>query len=467
MRSVIPYILLFSWGSHVLASGIYESQVLPYDTSNIPSRLLENANAVIRDSEKIFRLESPDRATLTERYAITILNRNGSSYADFNEVYGTFSRIGKLRATLYDSHGRIIDKIRPDDFEDYSIASGYTLYDDSRRIHYNPLGYSYPYTIEYSFKVDYNGLLDIPDWSPVPGFGISTEKSSYAIHVAAGLHIKYLELNLDFKVRINEPEGYTEYLWQAADLQAIEPEPYSPPAQEYIPMVLAAPVEFEMDGYAGTMGSWEEFGAWQAKLLEGRNELPEETVRKIHDLTSGMDDKREITREVYKYLQSRTRYISIQEGIGGWQPFPAETVDRLGYGDCKALANYCRSLLAAAGIESFYTKVRAGRYETGLRREFVSNQSNHIILCVPLDQDTIWLECTNQKNPPGYIGHFTDNRNAMIITGEGGAIVRTRRYEQAENCQYRSATVNLNPLVLPTSGWKDSRTSWKAMRSPK
>ncbi len=38
-------------------------------------------------------------------------------------------------------------------------------------------------------------------------------------------------------------------------------------------------------------------------------------------------------------MQGKTHYISIQVGIGGYQPFLASDVDRLNYGDCKALVN--------------------------------------------------------------------------------------------------------------------------------
>jgi hypothetical protein len=75
------------------------------------------------------------------------------------------------------------------------------------------------------------------------------------------------------------------------------------------------------------------------------------------DLVKGFDDPVEKVRTLYNYMQQRTRYVSIQVGIGGWQPFLASVVDEKGYGDCKALAHYMKSILDAVGIRSVYTLV--------------------------------------------------------------------------------------------------------------
>src|SRR3546814_15272406 len=82
----------------------------------------------------------------------------------------------------------------------------------------------------------------------------------------------------------------------------------------------------------------------------------------------------------------------------------AEEVDRLSYGDCKGLANYTQALLEVVGIPSVYTEVNAGDHQRSYLPDFASfGQGNHIILCVPLDGDTTWLECTSKETPFGYL----------------------------------------------------------------
>ncbi len=85
------------------------------------------------------------------------------------------------------------------------------------------------------------------------------------------------------------------------------------------------------------MDSWTNFGAWIISLNKGRSVLPEETKKKLHSLTDGLKTTEEKVKVVYEYMQNRTRYVSIQLGIGGFQPFEASVVDQTGYGDCSGI----------------------------------------------------------------------------------------------------------------------------------
>src|SRR5690554_7717907 len=103
----------------------------------------------------------------------------------------------------------------------------------------------------------------------------------------------------------------------------------------------------------------------------------------MRKLVENESDTRKKAEKIYKYVQDRTRYVSIQLGIGGWKPMNAKDVDRLGYGDCKALANYTKALLDAVDSPSYYSIIHNSPTKRDVTQDFVSMQGNHGILAIP------------------------------------------------------------------------------------
>jgi hypothetical protein len=130
----------------------------------------------------------------------------------------------------------------------------------------------------------------------------------------------------------------------------------------------------------------------------------------------------------------------------------ASDVDKQNYGDCKALVNYTQSLLKAVNIESYYCVVESGRkFNVSLLNDFPSmNQGNHIILCLPFKNDTTWADCTSQTIPFGYLGDFTDDRNVLACTPEGGKLMHTPKYTALNSITKSSANFSISETGLLT-----------------
>lgn len=415
-----------------------------YAVSKISPLLLLNANAVLRLEEVQFEIISPAKAVYTNHYVITVLNENGDFWAEFYDTYDKHLKIRSIDGVLYDAAGKSLKKMKDKDAEDLSGSSGVNLIDDNRFKRHNFYYKSYPYTIEYTVVKEYNSTLFFPSWTPVPRDRISVEQSTAIIISPADYEFRYKAFNYKDAPVITQQKSAKAYTWSVKNMMAIQREPFSPMWHELVPMVIFGPTEFQVDAYKGNMASWQDFGKFIQALKAGKDVLPDHIKQKVKEITAGLTDSRQKISSLYEYLQKNTRYISIQLGIGGWQPFDAKYVAAKSYGDCKALTNYMHSLLKEVGINSYYALVRAGVNAKYITTEFPSQQFNHVILCVPMEKDSIWLECTSQTMQAGYLGDFTSDRNVLLVDENGGRMVRTPKYGFNENLGIRKVTAKVN-----------------------
>lgn len=423
-------------------SAAISAKELKYLVCEISPALKENAHTVMRLYLQELEIKSEKSAILTVTEVRTILNKNGEENGHFEVTYDPLNKITNLKGRVYNEQGEQIRKFGYDDIVDRSCISGFSMYDDNRVKAIDPKVLTFPYTVEYSYQIDLGQTLFLPFWSHYME-NTSYENSTFTVKTPAGYLFRYKEYNLPKGVDKSTQEGKDVYSWSLSNLKARMHEPMSAIISPNYPLVRLAPNSFEVGESKGSAASWKELGMWVSSLIENRDQLPEATKTKLVEITSSSKTDLDKVKKVYEYMQQKTRYVSIQVGLGGWQPFDAATVDRLSYGDCKALTNYTKALLSAVGIKSHYTLVKAGAGANEIDVAFPSSQFNHAILCVPLAKDTLWLECTSQRMPCGFNGDFTDDRSVLLVDGDNSRLVHTRIYPASENFTSKIIKVNL------------------------
>jgi len=432
------FMKLFMSFSFLLLSLCADAADEPYSIARINPALLKNANVVKRMEDIRFEMESTNNAVLNYKYAFTILNENGDKHAAFAEWYDKLRQISSIEGTLYDASGKVLKRLKSKDIQDISAISDISLIDDGRQKVHNFYHRVYPYTIEYEVRIRYNNTFHFPAWITQEDEHIAVESSKYTFICPQDYTPRYRAANYKEEPVQSIDKGKKSFSWQVNNVPAVVKEPFAPRWQEITTVLSIAPTQFEIQGYKGDMSSWKDLGRFLHELKKNRDVLPDEVKQKVHQLTDGLADNKEKVKMLYQFLQQNTRYISIQLGIGGWQPFEASYVAKKGYGDCKALSNYMHSLLKEVNIPSQYAVIKAGRDDHYMMEDFPSNQFNHAVLCVPLEKDTMWLECTSQTDAAGYMGNFTGNRKALLIDENGGTIVSTPRYRLNDNLQLRN-----------------------------
>lgn len=414
-----------------------------YDVKKIPLPLLKDAEAVIRTRFIQFEVKNERRAKLKVKFATTIFKKEKRDYGYLVLWYDKFQEIEELEGTIYDANGEKVRELESDETKDYSGSGGLSLVTDSRA-HVAELYYDqYPYTVEYSYEYSYNGYLNWPVWMSQRTLD-AVEQSRFEVIIPKGDTLRYWCNTDTVKPALSIDGSKKIYVWESKNLPQLSKDVVGEDAEDVATIVRTAPSLFEIDDYPGDMRSWKEFGKWDYSLYKDRDILPESAVRDIHSLLQPTYDAKTKIKKLYRYMQDRTRYIDIDLGIGGWQPFEAKHVHERSYGDCKALSNYMVALLKEAGVVAYPFLVRTGSHRLPFINEFPSNQFNHVMVCVPLQNDTIWLECTSQSIPFGHIDHETENRYVLLVTPDGGIVVHTPSTTAQQNMQKQWAHVTLS-----------------------
>lgn len=424
---------------------ITNAQKIEYSALNIADSLKDNANAVVRLNQIDIFISSQREMKINTLRVITILNEKGLSSIDAIENYNKRTVVKDIEVTVYDILGKEIKKIKRKDFKDESAVGGSTLFSDSRYLYLDYTPVQYPFTVVYKSELQTSTTAFIPQWYPFSNYYVSVEKSVLNVTYPDNLGFKKKEFNFKNFSISKTLDTATHLSYTASNLPVQKLEDYSPSFSSLFPKVMMGLEEFHLEGVDGKAKTWKEFGKWYSReVLSGTTALSEETKAKMKVLVGDEKDPIKKARLIYDYVQKKSRYVSIQVGIGGWKPMLATDVDRLGYGDCKALTNYTKALLAAVDVPSYNVVLYGDSTKKNIETDFVSMQGNHMILAIPNGIDYTWLECTSQDDPFGFQGNFTDDRDVLVVKPDGGEIVHTAIYDDRNNSQVSTGSYSLS-----------------------
>lgn len=407
-----------------------------------PVSLLSNANSVVNSYDVTYRVSGDASATVAYKKVVTLLNDKHQGKNFLREWYDSDTKLSTFKATVTDVLGKEIWASKKSDWKDERYTSEGTFYEDSwyRTVEAPCHGYPCTLVFEVEQKLSGFGMMAFPHWQP--------QERDQA--VVAATFTAYLpsdnELLYDSRQTgdpfVTTAGKETVYSWRVDSLFAQQMEPLAPPATETLPYLRVGLAKFRIDDYQGSFTDWNSFGNFMATIMAGRDQLPDQLERQVNSIILGAESELERIDLLYQFMQQRMRYVGIQLGIGGWQPYSADYVETNRYGDCKALSNYMGALLKHVGIESYPVLIhRSDRSHYPVSENFATSAFNHMVLYVPTQ--TMYLECTANDYPTGYFGEDKQDRNALWITPAGGKLVRTPSLKPADNGYVRKTSLTL------------------------
>jgi len=429
-------------GAFSIAS-IYYAQTFP--AAAIPENLKKNADAVIRRDFTTVQINKIDEIKYQYNTVTTVLNKDGVSKAMIYIPYGKGDHVSDVKVTIYDESGKKVKNFSKSDFSDFSNSSQSSFYSDSRILVLPYSSVQYPYTVDFSYTTTNENTVFIPDFVPFSTLNTSLEEAQFKIINKSGIQLRTKTYASQYNyANVQESGSGEEKSYVYKNVPAIDGLSLLPQPIKILPKVSFSLTQFNLEGHKGAINSWKEFGTWYYNNILQPVSISTPSIKgevASLNLQGSIEEK---VKKIYQYMQSKTRYIFVALGIGGWQPMLPDEVYKKGYGDCKGLTNYMKTLLDEAGISSYYCVINSDMAEVSFDPDFPKMGGNHVILMVPTEKGNIWLENTSQQIAFNHLSFSTTNRNVLAIKKGGIELLNTPNYSAEQNKEWQTLKVKIN-----------------------
>jgi len=417
----------------------------------------DKTDVVLLYSERIVTVQSADKVKTTVREAYKILRPGGREYGMVGASFNSHSKITGMRGWCIPAQGKDYE-VKDKEAVEISLPKieGSELVSDVKEKFLripaadpgNIVGYEYE-TEEQPFV-----LQDI--WYFQQSHPV--RESHYTVQLPSGWEYKATWINYPEAKPI---QAGNQTQWLVSDVKGIRHEEGMPPWRGIAGLLV---VSFVPPGGGTTKGfqNWREMGNWEAGLEQGRRDASPEIKQKVAALTANSATPLAKMQALAKFVQGDIRYVAIELGIGGWQPHPAREIFTHRYGDCKDKATLLSSMLHEIGVESFYISINTVRGGAAPDRPPMIGWFNHEILAVQLpgevkDKSTVAViehpklgrllifDPTDEYTPFGQLRGELQANHGLLVTPEGGELVKLPQLPGAMNGVQRDAKLVLSP----------------------
>jgi len=418
----------------------------------------EKTDAVLLYSETNVTVVSADRVKTQVREAYKILRPAGRRHGTVFAYTRSNRKVTSLHGWCIPAQGKDFE-VKDKDAEErapFGIEGGELVDDLKVKVLHIPapdpgniVGYEYeleeqPFVLESAWYFQ--------ETDPV-------RESHYLLTIPPGWEYKASWLN--YPEAKPSPVGTNQWEWSVSDVKEIRIEPEMPPVSGVVGQMIVSFFPTGGESAKNTFASWAGMGNWYGNLVSNRMESSPEIKQEASALTASKTTLLQKMQALAEFVQHDIRYVAIELGIGGWQPHFAADVFTHRYGDCKDKATLMRSLLHEIGVESYYVAINTQR--GAVTPSTPAHQAfNHVIVAVKLpDQLTdasliatwqhstlgklLFFDPTDELTPFGHIRGPLQANYGLLVTPNGGELVKLPQQPTAMNSIQRTAKFTLDP----------------------
>ncbi len=435
----------------------------------------DKTDAVLLYEERNVNVQSADKIKTQVRVVYKILRPSGRNYGTAAVSFNAHTKINGLRGWCIPAQGKDYE-VKDKEAIEISLpsVSGSELISDVKDKLLqipapdpgNIIGY------EYEEEEQPLVLQDFWDFQRE----IPVRETRYSLQLPPGWEYKVSWLN---HPEVNPTQsGSNQWQWVMNNVPAIRPEEEMPPMQGVVGGMIVSFFASGGPSVRNGFSNWREMGSWLGNLEQGRTDASSEIKQQVTSLTASKATKLQKMRALAEFVQHDIRYVSIQLGIGGWQPHPAPDIFSHRYGDCKDKATLMRSMLREIGVESYQVAINTERGsitpETPAYRGF-----DHEITVIRLPDDVndpslvatiqdpklgrlLFFDPTDEMTPFGQIAGALQANYALVVTPGGGELIELPRQPSTMNSIERTGKLTLDPMGTLTGEVNETRVGDRA-----
>jgi hypothetical protein len=419
----------------------------------------EKTDAVLLYAEDVTMVMPDGKLKGITRRVYKILRPEGREYALAWGYVGRESKIGSIRAWCIPKQGKDYEVKDKEAVERSLNEPGGELISDMK-VRYLKIPAPDPGNVV-GYEVQYDGRPFVleDDWEFQRE--IPVKEARYTLQMPAGWEYHANWLN-HAKV---EPKniGGNQWQWVVTDLPAIRYEHSMPPftgVAGRMSVAFLAPGAHQKNGFM----TWADMGKWQADLASGRRDISPDITQKVGQITAANMTPQQKLQAIADFMQKNIRYVGIELGIGGYQPHAAADIFNHRFGDCKDKATLMSAMLKQSGFDSYYLIINTRRGAVMEETPPSIEVFNHAILAIKLPDQVkddryqailnhptlgrlLIFDPTNEKIPVGFLHGQLQGNYALLVTPDGGDLIRTPQLPGPSN-----GTVRTGKLTLDATG---------------
>ncbi len=417
------------------------------------------ASAVILLEQKILTVQEDGSSTLDEHLLIKILKHRGKQkYGDQKRKYdANTDSIRVLLAVTHKPSGKIVavEKKAVNDITPPELADASVYANIQEKV------ISFPAVtpgavLELKLRQFSKAPKDSADrhyWGMV---GFQTDDpiltKEFVLVVPKDRDARYVFLHRKVEPEETElPSSYV-YSWRIQKSPQIISEPYMPPFEDFIPLLVFSSEK-----------QWDSVGRWLAGKFY-KHAKPTPALRaKARQLTRGAKTREEKIRDIFLFVAQKIRTVHLRLGLAGYEPHDADSVLANRYGDTRDKSVLLVALLKAAGVDAYPALVNGNPVQL-VQAIPTPRQFDQIYVAVPRSKkETLWLDpAADNTRYPYFIGG--QGNQALVVQPGRGVLEKVKafspNFNRSDNrldCTLDAAGTAVTSIVSRLNGYFDMR----------